>query len=250
LLEAICRTRLSPNEHRVVLAMIRELYGWNRKEGPVSAGRIAKLTGIRRHHVWRTLHELERKNIISRRGIAKALGYRNTKGKRKFDLRSTVWALQKDYMNWQGYEVSPSGGTKVSPSSGTNMGPSSGTNIASHKEREIKIKKRGGSVPSQKKKRSQGKMKDFRLKHSALKIYRMLAHLWPEHAVRDDMIQCYERVGKARWECTIKGWIARGYNKRNLLGIIDVADHGFRDEKGGKHGEDRELRYQDALGEA
>lgn len=236
LLEAISRTRLSPNENRVLLAVIRETYGYQEKHRPVSAGGIAKLTGIQRHNVWRALQALERKEIISRLGTAKSLGYENVKGKKKIDHRSIVWSLQKDYLRWVG--IAPD--TNISIGTETNMGIGAETNLDVHKERERKGKKGGGKSPPQKKGKtlppSEKKRKtkrDARLDHPALKIYRELAHLWPEHAVRDEMVASCEEVGEDRWRWAIQEWIGRGYNKRNMKGICDVARNGFRDEAGG-----------------
>lgn len=103
LLEAICRVRLSCYAHRVLLAIIRETYGFHIKSWPISEGRLAKITGLARANVHRALCELEEKKIIESLGTARELGLRRRKGKRWFDPRTKVWALQKDYTKWEGY---------------------------------------------------------------------------------------------------------------------------------------------------
>lgn len=73
---------------------------------------------------------------------------------------------------------------------------------------------------------------DPRLSHPALQTYRSLANLLPERAVWDQIIRCCEEVGEERWRWAIREWIARGYNKRNMTGMMDVARHGFRRDRG------------------
>ncbi len=46
LFEAICRADLSGAELRVTLAIIRETYGWRRKQATITAKRLMELTGI------------------------------------------------------------------------------------------------------------------------------------------------------------------------------------------------------------
>lgn len=118
-----------------------------------------------------------------------------------------------------------------------------------HKDNKRKVKKESGTTLSQKKKRSKKKSKDSRLNHPGMKIYRKLARLCVPHALRDDVIACYDELGEDRWERAVKEWIGRGHKPQNILGMIDVARHGFRDQRGGKRGEreDHKLRYQDAL---
>lgn len=102
-------------------------------------------------------------------------------------------------------------------------------------------------LPKKEKGIRSSKKRDPRLNHPALKIYRSLAQLSTPAAVRDDMIRAYQDLGEARWQWAVKEWIGRGYNPRNIAGMIEVAHHGFRDQRGGKHGQDRELRYQEEL---
>lgn len=87
LLEALCKANLSPYEWKVLLAVVRLTYGWNKKEKIVSLSQISILTGIRPHHVWRSLRKLKEKELIIM--ISQGRG------------RKTRLALQKDYERWK-----------------------------------------------------------------------------------------------------------------------------------------------------
>lgn len=257
LLEALSRVRLTAYAHCVLVALIREIYGFQVKSWPISEGRLAKITGLARANVHRALCELKEKNIIECLGTAGDLGLKRSKGKRWFDPRAKVWRLQKDYTKWEGCRQVAISREATSLSPEKQHRSLQRSDLGVHKESKRKLKKEERDMKSPPPKKKKGstspkkkRTRDHRLDHPALKIYRGLAHLTAPAAVRDDMVRVYEDQGEARWEWAVKEWIGRGYNPKNVLGMIDVARNGFKHERGGEHGEDRELRYQDALGEA
>lgn len=80
LLEALARAQLSAREFRCLLAIARETYGWSVKAKPISAGHVARMTGLQRTKAARALERLKEMNVLS--NGASGLG------------------LQKDYEAW------------------------------------------------------------------------------------------------------------------------------------------------------
>jgi phage replication O-like protein O len=97
LLEALVRTRLSPREWRVLLALARETYGWSRKAAAVSTYRIAALTGLQHTQAGRALRALKARNIV-------------TNG-------SGGLGIQKDYAAWRRVTPSKLDGVQIGPRS-------------------------------------------------------------------------------------------------------------------------------------
>lgn len=68
------------------------------------------------------------------------------------------------------------------------------------------------------------KSRDERIDHPTIKAYRELAHYQVPVAIRDDVINT---IGVAPielgfWCAIIKEWIGRGYNPRNISGMLNV----------------------------
>ena len=80
-LEALCRTNLSAYQGRILNAIFRKTYGWNKKTDWISNSQLVDLTGLKKQHVSRALSELKKRNMIIREGF-------NT-------------SFQKDYELWQ-----------------------------------------------------------------------------------------------------------------------------------------------------
>ncbi len=85
LAEALARTYLSPTESRVLWAVLRKTYGWEKKTDRISFTQFEKATGMNRRHVFDALNSLIARRIITRSGEGQQLFY----------------GLQKDYERWQ-----------------------------------------------------------------------------------------------------------------------------------------------------
>lgn len=92
LLEALIFYGLGAREMRVVLAIIRETYGWQKKTAYISYGYIAKITGLFRQHVCAACSVLCDKKIITIED-----------GSQRF--KTNKIGLQKDYEKWDGFPV-------------------------------------------------------------------------------------------------------------------------------------------------
>ena len=67
LYDAILRFPFSKRELKIVLAIIRKTYGFSKKEDQLSAGQIARITGIQRQNVVTVIGHLEAACVVSKR---------------------------------------------------------------------------------------------------------------------------------------------------------------------------------------
>lgn len=86
LLDALCKLKVSQNKFRIILFIIRNTYGYQRKEAPMSLSYIGTALNIKRHHVMDDLAELEEAKIIT---IQKHSG-----------ITPQVISLNKNYNEW------------------------------------------------------------------------------------------------------------------------------------------------------
>lgn len=121
LLEQVMAAPLTLREMRVVMAIIRLTFGWNRKQARVTGGLLAKLTGIHATTCAKVLSGLIEKRVLIRHGGS----------------RSPV-SLNKHADQWQieqPHHVIPEPKTKC-PDSGQNDLSQSGQNDLSSKDRK------------------------------------------------------------------------------------------------------------------
>jgi phage replication O-like protein O len=80
ILEALSRTNLSKYQVRLLWAIFRKTYGYQKKSDWISNSQFVEMTGIRKSHVSRAIKELCQRNILIREGVK--VGF------------------QKDYTSW------------------------------------------------------------------------------------------------------------------------------------------------------
>jgi len=172
-LEALCRVNLSAYAWRTLLALIRKLYGFQKKEDFISVSQFQKLTGLKRQHQSRALKELEDKKIITRIGD----GFINK------------YAFQKDYLKWKTITYKGDNnqtvthiGDTLSPNEVTNLSPIKVTT----KEKRKHTKEKGDSMAS-------SKALDRFLKARALEIYES----YPRKADRPNSLRSIEKILRA-----------------------------------------------------
>lgn len=66
--EALMRTNLSAYQSRILWTVLRQTYGWKKKEDWISNSQFVEKTGIARGHVARTVKELIMRNMVTRQG--------------------------------------------------------------------------------------------------------------------------------------------------------------------------------------
>lgn len=69
------------------------------------------------------------------------------------------------------------------------------------------------------------KPRDERLDHPAAVVYRDVAHLMPAMAVRDLLLEIDD---PERFRVVVQSWIGRGWNPRNVAGMVDVYKNGLK----------------------
>lgn len=95
-LENLMRARLSGTESDVVLAVIRQTWGWRKKSGPISLSQFQELIGRPVSTIRGALRNLVRRNILIQQ---KSPSYAS----------STHWKFNKDWESWGGCGVAAQG---------------------------------------------------------------------------------------------------------------------------------------------
>jgi len=85
LIEALARIRIPGEAMQILLVIIRETYGWNKKEDAISLSQFVAATGMRRPNVCRAITKLLAINIIIKKDTPTASKYR----------------LNKDFDSWK-----------------------------------------------------------------------------------------------------------------------------------------------------
>jgi phage replication O-like protein O len=83
--EQFAKVHLTGNQWKVLWVVLRQTWGWHRKESAVSISRFQQLTGLDRRHTKRTLDELLARNLITKNGNSFIASY----------------GFQKDYTKWR-----------------------------------------------------------------------------------------------------------------------------------------------------
>jgi len=82
--DQLCRLYVTNYEQRVLWAIFRKTYGWNKKSDKISYTQFEDITGLKRQHIGRAIKLLQQRNIITVSGNKHGL----------------VYAFQKDYHLW------------------------------------------------------------------------------------------------------------------------------------------------------
>jgi len=135
LIEALMAFRVPGQELRIVLAVARKTYGWQKTTDTISYGQLSSMTDIPRARVIEHV-----KSLVSK----KILGSHNNGTRQPL----TLW-INKDFEQWQSSpkkETSPKHETKPSPNNGDRTSPNNGT----HKRKERKERKGNVTLPPEK----------------------------------------------------------------------------------------------------
>ena len=81
---ALCRVHLNSNCWRVLNAIIRKTYGWQKNEDAISLSQFTELTGLPKSSVCRAIRQLIEQKVITKKSGA-----------------ITVYGLNKRYKDWQ-----------------------------------------------------------------------------------------------------------------------------------------------------
>lgn len=81
IIEALMRINLSPYESRIIWAVIRQTYGWQKKGANISLSKFNELTGVSKSHICDAIKKLVKRNILVK--------------------KKNRYSLQKNYEKWQ-----------------------------------------------------------------------------------------------------------------------------------------------------
>ena len=77
LLDALMRTKMSGTQSQVVMAVIRQTYGYRKAKDRVHTGYLAELTGLHSNRIKDAVVKLEKRNILKiERGVASSSWWR------------------------------------------------------------------------------------------------------------------------------------------------------------------------------
>lgn len=96
LYDALMRYPYTARQYKIILAIMRKTYGYNKKLDDLSASQIAEMVGMHRSHVTATLVSLAALNIITK-----------TPG-----VYGSIVGLNKDFASWLGWPEDGKGCTK------------------------------------------------------------------------------------------------------------------------------------------
>lgn len=99
IVEALARIRIPGEARQVLDVIIRQTYGWNKKEAQISLAEFCDSTGIDKPEICRGLRRLEEMNLIIIGKNANALKI-ETIGKNA-NAKTITYGLQKDFDKWQ-----------------------------------------------------------------------------------------------------------------------------------------------------
>jgi phage replication O-like protein O len=109
LMEALMAANLSGGQFRLLLCLLRQTYGFNRKSASMSASTFADMTGLHPKVVAREIRDLEARGLLL---VLREEG------------RTSSYSLQKDYQRWQtGNQMVPGTGNHLVPPPGTDRFP-------------------------------------------------------------------------------------------------------------------------------
>lgn len=100
LLDALCGITLRPSEHQVFMSVVRQTYGWNKKEEFISIGQFAKATNLSRRTVIYALQNLEAKNMIKVKRAQSEGSARNLSNRVQIQKLYKKWVVQGKGINY------------------------------------------------------------------------------------------------------------------------------------------------------
>jgi phage replication O-like protein O len=109
LIEALMRTNLSAYQSRVLWAIWRKTYGFQKKEEWITLDKFIEMTGLKKPHLSRTLSELLARNMITRIGNKTSFN-KDYQGWRELPKRVTV-TNRGNRVTDSGYRLLPNGVT-------------------------------------------------------------------------------------------------------------------------------------------
>lgn len=212
LFDAVLAAPFTGREQKVILAVIRLTYGYNKREDAISFGQVALATGIDRRGVIRAMERLLAAHVLTRR----------TTGPRS----PSVWAVQKQYQSWSlasgagaTREKTVASGTQTTSPSGTSTTSASGASATHQRQKDIKDKE---------KERARRDRRPPTPVPPAVTVYREVTLLNPQKSWYPRLAETIgdEESELDRWREVCMRWIGLGWKKTNVAGMLDYFGRG------------------------
>jgi len=208
LLDAMCRLHLSGNQWKVLHAIIRKTYGWNKTVDFLTGTQIAEMTGMHSTHVYAALRSLREHRIIT--------------------WHKRLIAIQKDYDLWKVTETCHNDKNLSQPEKRrkpvtrvTETCHEKVTGIGTHKRQERHYTK-DSSAPQRKP----------ILKSEAVEKFKAVTGRYPNR-VQIETIDARVTDLDLWFKCMFE-WNLRGYKPTNVQGMLDWYKKGGPPEQGPK----------------
>jgi phage replication O-like protein O len=213
LIEAVMRQPWPGGHLRIVLALIRFTYGYNKKADTISYGQVAKATGLHRTHVIKAMGEL-----VEARVIVKGAGGR---------CRPVVWSVNKHYLEWLPTSSTATtsstcaDSTATTSTSSTRATTTSSTQTTHQRQKDRKTEIGADAPPSPKLPRK-SKTSAPPL-HPALVAYQEEAHLHVTIAWRPQVIEAVgdDTENIAFWRQVVHGYMGTYANRANVKAMLE-----------------------------
>ena len=103
IVEVLCQVQLSGTEQRLLWAIWRKTWGWQKKSDSIPLRKLKEMTKMKERAVWRGLAGLTQKNIV----------FKKLKKDPTSGIMFNVFTFNKDYESWRPPLTKLSGGVKI-----------------------------------------------------------------------------------------------------------------------------------------
>ena len=148
LVEGLAQADLGPRHFRVLFAVIRQTYGWNKTRDRISGGQLAAMTGLKRQTCNRVVRELMTMNVIQKiDGAALRINTRSTTWDLDARPRYTHQGIPDTGTHGGSTPSEDQTGTHGDSTTGTHGGSATGTHGGTHKRQERQERQGQGKNP-------------------------------------------------------------------------------------------------------
>lgn len=227
LFDAVLRAPFTLAQQKVLLAVVRLTYGYNRREDAISFGQVARATGLERRSVIRAMTQLLTADVLTRKPVGAG--------------HASVWGVQKRYQLWcvtgdPPVTTSTSDSSVTGDLSGTTSGDTSVTTtsdspVTHQRQKDNKDRGKESARPDR---------RPPTHIPSAVTVYREVTHLNPQKSWYGRLA---ETVGEdpadlERWREVCMRWIGLGWKKTNVAVMLDYFVRGELPGAGRGNGRD------------
>ncbi len=222
LFEKLLKISLSDYERRILGAIMRKTYGWHKTEDWISLKQLHEITEINIEHCAHTLKKLKKKNIIIRElGITKINNNFNEWGVLKHAVH--IQAVHEQAVPKSAITSAQIGNQPVPKQADTKYIITKDTII-----KDI-------NIPRTKK-------QPVALSENIL-AYKDVFHYSFKPAIREEIDKAIGMPGNLTlWKSILREWSLRGWNPRNVKGMLESYKNGGINGKGNKY-QDNTIDY-------